>query len=302
MPIHHIIIMDGLKKSLEMDDMEADGVVSHEHAPTTKSRNKRDHNGSATSQTHRAPVLKRNFGFMAILGFSCTVLITWEATLITFETSIKNGGPAGMIYNYIWIWAGTASIFASLCELASMAPVAGGQYYWVSLLAPLEWQRFLSYVTGWLTLCGWQAFVASGSYISGTLIQALITFNHSEYNAKRWHGTLLFWAVYAFAVAINSLARFLLPRFEGLILVLHVLGFFGTILPMLMLGPRTDPKIVFTTFLNEGHWHTKGLSMMIGSLGPLFAFAGKSDSKTKNAVKQSYLMTYNPGADAAMHV
>jgi hypothetical protein len=26
-------------------------------------------------------VLKRNFGFMTILGFSCTVLITWEGSL-----------------------------------------------------------------------------------------------------------------------------------------------------------------------------------------------------------------------------
>lgn len=27
------------------------------------------------------PVLKRNFGFMQILGFSCTVLVTWEGIL-----------------------------------------------------------------------------------------------------------------------------------------------------------------------------------------------------------------------------
>jgi hypothetical protein len=29
----------------------------------------------------KKPVLKRNFGFMTILGFSCTVLITWEGSL-----------------------------------------------------------------------------------------------------------------------------------------------------------------------------------------------------------------------------
>lgn len=27
------------------------------------------------------PVLKRNFGFMQIVGFSCTVLITWEGSI-----------------------------------------------------------------------------------------------------------------------------------------------------------------------------------------------------------------------------
>jgi choline transport protein len=30
----------------------------------------------------KKPVLKRNFGFLTILGFSCTVLITWEGSLM----------------------------------------------------------------------------------------------------------------------------------------------------------------------------------------------------------------------------
>ena len=29
----------------------------------------------------KKPVLKRNFGFIQILGFSCTVLVTWEGIL-----------------------------------------------------------------------------------------------------------------------------------------------------------------------------------------------------------------------------
>lgn len=29
----------------------------------------------------KKPVLKKNFGFMQILGFSCTVLVTWEGIL-----------------------------------------------------------------------------------------------------------------------------------------------------------------------------------------------------------------------------
>ena len=30
----------------------------------------------------KKPVLKRNFGFMQILGFACTVLITWEGAIV----------------------------------------------------------------------------------------------------------------------------------------------------------------------------------------------------------------------------
>jgi choline transport protein len=30
----------------------------------------------------KKPELRRNFGFLAILGFSCTVLVTWEGILV----------------------------------------------------------------------------------------------------------------------------------------------------------------------------------------------------------------------------
>lgn len=33
---------------------------------------------------------------------------------------IFSGGPAGLIYGFILVWAGTAAVFASLSELASM--------------------------------------------------------------------------------------------------------------------------------------------------------------------------------------
>lgn len=36
---------------------------------------------AALTRLGKKPVLKRNFGFMSILGFSCTVLITWEGSL-----------------------------------------------------------------------------------------------------------------------------------------------------------------------------------------------------------------------------
>lgn len=128
-----------------------------------------------------------------------------------------------------------------------------------------------------MTLCGWQAAVASGSFVSGTLIQGLIVLNNPSYDPKPWHGTLLFWAVYAFVVAINTMGRYFLPRFESLVLILHVLGFFAVVLPMTILGPRADSSDVFNKFLNEGNWPTQGLSFMVGISGAIFAFTGEKD-------------------------
>lgn len=221
----------------------------------------------------KKPALKRTFGFMPALGFSCTLLITWEGVNTLFSTGITNGGPAGLIYGYLFIWVGTLSVFITLSELTSMAPISSGQYHWVSMLAPYKWHKFLSYITGWFTLVGWQAMVASGGFLSGTEIQGLIVLT-TNYQITPWHGTMLFWATIVFAVFINTVVSSALPKFEGLILVFHIIGFFAILIPLVVLGPHDSASNVFTTFSNGGNWPTQGLSFFVGLLGNVFAFFG----------------------------
>ncbi|KAH9871024.1 hypothetical protein J1614_006598 [Plenodomus biglobosus] len=220
-------------------------------------------------------VLKRRFGFLSLLGYSCTVLITWEASLGLFLIGLQNGGSAGVIYGYIIVWCGTISTFAVLSELVSLAPTSGGQYHWVSMLAPKRSQKILSYVSGWLTLCGWLAAYGSGSFLTGGQLQSLIILcNPDTYVPHDWHILFLYWAVIAFSVFINVAAGWLLPRFEGGLLVLHLVGFFAILIPILVLGPQGDAKEIFTTFANLGGWSSQGLSFCIGLMGSVFAFAG----------------------------
>lgn len=65
-----------------------------------------------------------------------------------FIFGFSNGGPAGLVYGYLFCWIGTLATVASLAEMASMMPLSGGQYHWVSILAPARWAKFLSYITG----------------------------------------------------------------------------------------------------------------------------------------------------------
>ncbi|KAF2869233.1 amino acid/polyamine transporter I [Massariosphaeria phaeospora] len=229
---------------------------------------------AALSRLGKKTVLKRRFGFLSTLGFSCTVLITWEASLILFLVGLQNGGPAGVVYGYLVVWAGTISTFMVLCELVSMAPTSGGQYHWVAMLAPRSQRKVLSYVSGWLTVCGWQASVGSGAYLTGTMVQGLIILTRPDYIPENWHGTLLYWAVMLFCVIINVAAGWLLPKYEGAMIVLHILGFFGIMIPLLTLGPKGSPGDVFTTFMNLGEWKSQGLSFCIGIMGTVFAFVG----------------------------
>ena len=76
-------------------------------------------------------------------------MITWEGLFSVFIFGLLNGGPAGLIYGFIFCWLGWAAVVATMGELVSMWPTAGGQYHWTYMLAPKKWRVVMSYVTGW---------------------------------------------------------------------------------------------------------------------------------------------------------
>ena len=61
---------------------------------------------------------------------------------------------------------------------------------------------------------------------------------------------------------------------EGLVLVLHLFGFFAILIPLWVLAPRSDASTVFTEFTNGGNWPTIGLACLVGMLSPVFALLG----------------------------
>ena len=248
------------------------GTISSSARGETRLRSDRDR--SELAYVGKNQVLRRNFGFMSMLGFSCTLMSTWEGLLATFVFGFINGGPAGLVYGYLLTWIGTLCLVVCLAELASMAPTSAGQYHWVAILAPESCKLFLSYFTGWLTVVGWQAAVASGFLAAATIIQGLLVLNLPEYNFQLWHGTLLFLAILALALFVNTYLGKHLAKLEGIILVVHVLGLLGIMISLLYLAPAGTAKDVFATFLNEGGWDTQGLAFFVGLTGAIFAFAG----------------------------
>ena len=97
---------------------------------------------------------------------------------------------------------------------------------------------------------------------------------HPSYDPKPWHTVLLFWIAIGLAVFVNAVIGRLLPRVEGFILVVHILGFFAVILPLIFFGPHKGASEVFGIFMNIGDLPTKGLSFMVGIVGTAFPFLG----------------------------
>ena len=173
-----------------------------------------------------------------------------------------------------------ANIIGSLCLLRSLLrnfsaiPQVRGKSF-------LGIQRSPLIKIGWLTVLAWQSLVASGGYLSGAQIQGLLVLNYPQYVPQQWHGTLLFWATILVSVFINTVVSTLLPKIEGLIFTLHVLGFLAILIVLSYMAPHSTASEVFTLFLNQGNWSTQGLSFMIGLIGMTFSFVGTHlNSKT----------------------
>lgn len=218
--------------------------------------------------------LIRNFRFISTLGFACTLMSTWEIELASSLFGLLNGGTAGLIWGYLFCWAGYCLVFASIAEMASISPTSGGQYHWVSEFAPKNCQRFLSWLVGYTSVVGWQIGLASLAFIVGTVIQGLIALNDQSYTPERWHGTLLVIAVTAFCIIFNWFLASKLPLVEGLVLVVHILGFFAVLISLWVLSPRAPAPEVFGTITNLGGWSTDGLSFMVGLLTPVYTLLG----------------------------
>lgn len=106
------------------------------------------------------------------------------------------------------------------------------------------------------------------------MIQGLIILNNADYEPQRWHGTLLFYALILVSLLFNTLFVRCLPQIEGIILVLHIAGFFGILIPLVYLAPHSSAADVFTRFQNGGGWSSQGLSFFVGLVTGVYSFLG----------------------------
>lgn len=231
----------------------------------------------------------RNFGLWSMLGFTATsmsallqsllnfsaddtkVMCTWEGIFFANAIALGNGGGPTLIYGFVLCFLGALATAASLAEMASFAPTSGGQYHWVSILAPK--QHTLQWITGWIATMGWNANVAAGVFFTGTVIQGIAVLDYPDYVPTKWQGTLIMWAALLVCLLVNTVGARLLPKFEYLILFLHTAGFLAVLIPLLTLAPKASAADVFRMFAKSG-WSSNGVAFLVGLLGNNLPFIG----------------------------
>lgn len=207
------------------------------------------------------------------------ILSKSEASMADFRSAaqygLMNGGMAGVIWMTVGVLIGALCMIASIAEMASMAPTAGGQYHWVSEFAPRRYEKSLSYIVGWTSALGWVTGCPSAAQLTSALVQGLVFLRNPDANfAELWQTTLLIMLFLIAAVAFNIFLARTLPLAEGIFLVVHIFGFFAFLIVLWTMSEHTPAKEVFGEFSNYGGWPTTGLSTLVGITTPLWCFLG----------------------------
>ncbi|KAG4030484.1 hypothetical protein MFRU_012g02170 [Monilinia fructicola] len=260
------------RKSIDVDERETDTEAA---SPTSGGRDGDTQNDLTDMQRlGKTQEFQRNFDLLSTLGFISSYMATWEFTLVSLSVGLINGGFAGTL----WVFIGTvtcySSIVASLAEMASMAPTSGGQYHWVSEFSPHRYQKFLSYITGWMSGLGWVASFSSCLFMLTNLTQSVINIQNKDYSFTKWQLTLLGIAYLLFTIGVNTWGARHLPIIETTSLFGHLAGFIVTIVPLWAMAPKNSAYSVFLDVVHNGGWSNTGASCLIAQIGVLYCSLG----------------------------
>jgi choline transport protein len=85
--------------------------------------------------------LDRNFSLLSAAGVGLVVGSVWPAVGGSILVAIFDGGPPGVIYEFIVVSIFYWIVAASIAELASAIPSSGGVYHWASVTPGRKWGR-----------------------------------------------------------------------------------------------------------------------------------------------------------------
>lgn len=107
--------------------------------------------------------LDRSFGFWSICAVSVVADNAWGASAGSLVTALYDGGPPGVIYEFLAACFFYCFIGASLAELASAIPSSASVYHWASVTAGKRYGRVCSWYAGWWSYFAWNFGCASAA-------------------------------------------------------------------------------------------------------------------------------------------
>jgi amino acid transporter len=139
----------------------------------TRSRSREDVIQQDVADLHRlgyAQELFRSMGGFSNFAISFSIISILTGAVILYDYGLAWAGTAAVMIGWPLITVFVLLIAASMAEIASAYPTAGGLYYWASRMKNKNW----GWWTAWLNLIGQFAIVAGINFAAAAFLNATI--------------------------------------------------------------------------------------------------------------------------------
>lgn len=174
--------------------------------------------------------LKKRFGLGSAIATGVCTGNTWATLGGAIVTSFYNGGPTGILYEFITVSVFYWFVGAPIAELASAIPASGGVYHWAAATAGKKYGNVCGYFSGWLNFFAWLFAVPSTGCIVGQAIVYCYQIFHPEAVFERYQVFIVYLIVSWTQCCIVMFGTKLLPTINIIGCFLIVAGFFITVI------------------------------------------------------------------------
>lgn len=244
-------------------------------APSSTEKQTPDADELRLAQMGHEQELKRHFTLLSLIGLASTTTISWTGLGLSIVTEIGAGGPGAIIYGFILVTILQCFLGASLAEFVSSYPTEGGMYHWIAAIAPPTYRDFLSFITGWFTVCGWVFTTASTNLIYAQTMAALIAIYHPDLTIKTWQVFVIYQGLNLITAAVVLWGNRAIPALNKFSLFYLQIGWFVVLVTVVACAPsHRDTTFVFKTWINSTGWKSNAVGFITGLVNPLYSLGG----------------------------
>ncbi|KAK0384688.1 hypothetical protein NLU13_7166 [Sarocladium strictum] len=182
--------------------------------------------------------LQKNFSLLSLLGIALVVSNTWAAVGGSILVAIFNGGPPGVLYEFLVVAVFYCFVAASLAELASAIPSSAGVYHWATITPGKGYGRLNGFFAGWWNYLAWVFASASMAFVWSNTTLQIYRVTHPSFMPQPWHVFLIYvistWTACLLVCFFNSA----MPHLNTVGMFLGLFGFLATVISLAVLPGR----------------------------------------------------------------
>ncbi|KAI1133970.1 amino acid transporter [Hypoxylon sp. FL0543] len=223
------------------------------------------------------PELSRNRSTLQVAFMSFVLASIPYGLATTLYYPLVGGGPVNIIWGWVAVSAIILCVAASLGEITSVYPTAGGVYYQTFMLAPPRWRRIAAWTCGWLYVVGNVTITLAVNFGSTLFLVGCVNVfetpdGQGVLAGEPYQVFLIFLGITLLCNAVSSLGNRWLPILDTFAIFWTFAGVIAMMCCVLAIAKegRRDAEWVFTHFEANSGW-TPGWSFVVGLLHAAYA-------------------------------